>query len=253
LLRKRTNPEKESLFRVCFTCTIISSNQIFLEEEMHNRSVFRVTGIILIMGLLLSMTAPSTTIAQAPEPQASVTVDTEVLDEIESNGSASYWINFRARTDLSKAYPMSWSDRGWFVYDELTKTASASQDKVVQYLVDAKVIYKTYWIKNTILVKDSNIDTLNALMSFPEIESITAPKSYILYEPDTSNAITGNIINAIEPNLLHINADDAWALGYTGTGLVVANIDTGVRYTHQALVNHYRGSLGGGTYNHDYN
>jgi len=62
-----------------------------------------------------------------------------------------------------------------------------------------------------------------------------------------------NGLNSIEPNLLHINADDAWVLGYTGEGLVVSSIDTGVRYTHQALVNQYRGNQGGGSFNHDYN
>ena len=37
------------------------------------------------------------------------------------------------------------------------------------------------------------------------------------------------------------------------TGMVVASIDTGVRYTHNALVNQYRGNLGGGSFSHDYN
>jgi subtilisin family serine protease len=34
---------------------------------------------------------------------------------------------------------------------------------------------------------------------------------------------------------------------------VVANIDTGVQYDHTALVNQYRGNLGGGSYDHNYN
>jgi subtilisin family serine protease len=42
-------------------------------------------------------------------------------------------------------------------------------------------------------------------------------------------------------------------MGVQGQGSVVANIDTGVRYTHQALVNQYRGNLGSGNFNHNYN
>jgi len=58
---------------------------------------------------------------------------------------------------------------------------------------------------------------------------------------------------AIEPNIAHVRAPEAWALGYDGTGLVVASIDTGVRYTHQALVGQYRGNNGDGTFDHNYN
>ena len=41
--------------------------------------------------------------------------------------------------------------------------------------------------------------------------------------------------------------------GDRGEGVVVANIDTGVAYTHPALVNQYRGNLGGGVFDHNYN
>lgn len=41
-------------------------------------------------------------------------------------------------------------------------------------------------------------------------------------------------------------------MGIDGSGLVVANIDTGVRYTHQALVGQYRGNLGS-SFDHNYN
>jgi hypothetical protein len=38
-----------------------------------------------------------------------------------------------------------------------------------------------------------------------------------------------------------------------GDGIVVANIDTGVQFDHPALVGQYRGNLGGGTFDHNYN
>mgnify|MGYP001814990938 CR=1 FL=1 len=42
-------------------------------------------------------------------------------------------------------------------------------------------------------------------------------------------------------------------MGFDGTGMVVAGIDTGVRFTHEVLEPHYRGNLGGGLFDHDYN
>ena len=41
--------------------------------------------------------------------------------------------------------------------------------------------------------------------------------------------------------------------GDRGEGIVVANIDTGVQFNHPALVGQYRGNLGGGTFDHNYN
>jgi len=49
-----------------------------------------------------------------------------------------------------------------------------------------------------------------------------------------------------------INADDVWALGYTGQDMVVAGQDTGYDWDHPALINQYRG-YNGITVTHDYN
>jgi subtilisin family serine protease len=55
-------------------------------------------------------------------------------------------------------------------------------------------------------------------------------------------------------NVLKVNADDVWSTyGVTGTGVIVSNIDTGVMYTHTALVDGYRGNEGGGSFDHNYN
>src|SRR5690606_16713450 len=108
-------------------------------------------------------------------------------------------------------------------------------------------------INNSILVTSSTNAVLNDIIKLDGVERIEARKSYMLYEPDKSAAVQDNGLNAIEPNLTHVNADDVWATGIDGAGLVVANIDTGVRYSHQALVGQYRGNLGGGMFDHNYN
>ena len=47
--------------------------------------------------------------------------------------------------------------------------------------------------------------------------------------------------DTIEPNVTLVKAPDLWNLGFTGTGIVVGNQDTGMRWTHDALKPHYRG------------
>ena len=60
--------------------------------------------------------------------------------------------------------------------------------------------------------------------------------------------------DAAEWNLNNIRAPEVWSTyGDRGEGIVVASIDTGVQYNHPALVNQYRGNIGGGTFNHNYN
>jgi len=47
-----------------------------------------------------------------------------------------------------------------------------------------------------------------------------------------------------EWNLEEIQVPEAWGLGYSGQGVVVGNIDTGVLHTHSALRGNYVGEHG---------
>lgn len=209
---------------------------------------------IVLVFILASFSSPTASdgFANAEAQGPIVTVEQAVMDEMNTKGSASYWIQFKNTADLSPAYAMSWSERGWFVYKTLQKQAEASQAQMSSYLTASNVDFQSYWINNSILVKSSPKAILNNILKFSSVESIQARRSYILYEPEKSVEIQDNHLNSIEPNLTRVNADDAWALGINGAGMVVANIDTGVRYTHQALVNQYRGN-DNGNFDHNYN
>jgi hypothetical protein len=63
------------------------------------------------------------------------------------------------------------------------------------------------------------------------------------------------VIEAVDPEwgVAKIGAPAVWAEGITGQGVVVATIDTGVDYTHEALVQQYRGNNHDGSFSHDYN
>lgn len=47
--------------------------------------------------------------------------------------------------------------------------------------------------------------------------------------------------NPPEANIAKINAPALWSMGYYGQGVVVANMDSGVDYTHPDLINRWRG------------
>ena len=50
-----------------------------------------------------------------------------------------------------------------------------------------------------------------------------------------------------------IRASQVWDSGDRGEGTVVASIDSGVQLDHPALVGAYRGNLGNGVFDHNYN
>ena len=73
----------------------------------------------------------------------------------------------------------------------------------------------------------------------PVVQEVNGPQLPLFKEYGPINST-----ESIEWNITRINADDVWNLGYRGEDMVVASNDTGVDYTHPALVNHYRGNLG---------
>ena len=181
-----------------------------------------------------------------------VEVEPELEAQIRAEETTGYLIYFDERPDLTPAFQMGWVERGRFVVDALQQAAERSQPRVRAYLDARGVAYKAFWIDNVISVQASNRATFDGLKAFPEIEVIRARRNPILYEPvQNEDALSASL--AIEPNIIHVYADQVWDMGITGEGIVVANIDTGVNYTHPALVNQYRGNLGGNSFDHNYN
>jgi bacillopeptidase F len=68
--------------------------------------------------------------------------------------------------------------------------------------------------------------------------------------PDTQAGRRGD---GLQWNIQKIGAPQAWNNGVDGHGVVVATLDGGVRYTHEALVGNYRGTTANQQFNHDYN
>jgi hypothetical protein len=210
--------------------------------------IFAILIALLSGWLALPPYAGAASIPPADQPP----IDIEVLQEIREEGSADYWITFDTSVDLSPASLMDWQSRGRYVYEQLTRTAQLSQGRVQAELQRRGVTFQSYWIANAIYVEASDETVLQEVLNYPEIQSIRAPRQILLHDAQRPlfPAVT---VQGVEDNLTHIRAPQVWSMGITGRGLTVANIDTGVRYTHRALINAYRGYLGGSSYSHDYN
>lgn len=90
------------------------------------------------------------------------------------------------------------------------------------------------WIKNAIAVTVPRT-LISEMESLPEVESIELDA---VIQASVSSFGTAALP---EWNLTAIKAPDLWNLGYTGAGVVVANMDTGVDMDHPDLKTGWRG------------
>lgn len=99
--------------------------------------------------------------------------------------------------------------------------------------------YTSYWVFNGLAV-EGDLSAAVALAQRPDVASLRANRVHRL-APQPSG-VTLEVERLIDWNLTHIGADQVWdGLGVTGRGVVVANLDSGVDWTHPALRAAYRG------------
>ena len=205
-------------------------------------------------GLVIVLALGAIPSAWGQETELKPSVEPALLRQIQKNDTAGYMIYFREKADLSAAQGMDWQARGRFVTQRLRETAERSQKRVRGYLDAAGASYTPFWIDNIIVVKSSRRATFSGLLAFSEIESLKVRRTMQLIKPEKTDARKVlDQVNDVESNLTHIGANTVWGWGYGGQNVVVANIDTGVRFSHEALVNQYRGNLGDGAFDHNYN
>jgi len=99
-------------------------------------------------------------------------------------------------------------------------------------------------MSNQIFIKNANRDLVKALASIQEVEEINKEVIVILDRPIRSkNPSPKGPVPLAEWGIQRVKAEEAWAVT-NGSGVVVANIDTGVHFTHEALRNNYRADHG---------
>ena len=147
------------------------------------------------------------------------------------------------QADLSYADQLKTKEeKGAYVFQTLVDTADRTQADLRAYLDKQGVDYTSFYIVNTILVKSGSLDLAMAIADRKDVSLISANHTYQLDDPIIDQKAL-NEPNGIEPNISFVNADDVWALGITGQGMVVAGNDTGLDETHPAIKARYRGCV----------
>jgi subtilisin family serine protease len=170
-----------------------------------------------------------------------------------------------------RAENASMSVRHESVVNVLREAAQSSQPLLLDYLEAKKATgtvegFTPYWITNMVIVSATKAE-LFKISDRPDVEAIEPNFRAVLIEKAGKPYLGSPALGiGVTNSLIAINADRVWReLGYTGTGVLVANMDTGVDGDHPALIDRWRGNwhpwqecwrdaLGGGTtYPVDYN
>jgi subtilisin family serine protease len=240
-----------------------------IQKQLRTRlfCLLLISGVVLIMSTTSPRSGAQVTVGVGQVANQATSwrdkVDARVL-QAAALGQTEFLVYMAQRADLSGSRNLATkNEKGRYVYDQLNAAARASQPPVIDALKQTGAQYQAFWVANVIWVKGSLI-AVQAVASLPQVASITPsahgslklpPQQAVSSESAPTSSAGPNFINSDpnpEPALIKVNADDVWAMGYLGQGVVVAGADTGVRWTHSALKNQYRG-WNGTTASHDYN
>ncbi len=181
-----------------------------------------------------------------------------VLDHTANGKQAEFLVVLADQADLRAASTLRTKQaKGRFVRDRLWQKAQSTQGPILQLLRDRGLQYRSFYIVNMIWVK-GDYELAQTLAARPDVDRIEGnpvihnfPNPLPVTDISESPAVPA-APQTVETGINYTHAPQVWALGYTGQGIVVGGADTGYRWTHNALKNHYRG-WDGVTANHDYN
>lgn len=216
-----------------------------------SRIISNLLGVLLVLALAW---LPLAAASQATPPRWQLKVDPAVLLPALQGQQTEFLIHLAEQADLDAVASLpTKSQKGRYVYQTLSAHAARTQAPLLAILQAAGAQYRSYWITNLIWVR-GEAGLLQQLAARPEVDAIYAnPRVRLaLPQPEPESGKQLQAPTSIEPNLLLVGADQVWAQGYTGQGVVIGGQDTGYQWDHPALINQYRG-WDGMIANHDYN
>jgi len=203
---------------------------------------------IVVAALVLGTAAASS----AQTPNATAKIAPRVMAETGSGKTTEALVVLTEQADLRPAASLQTKDeKGTFVFNTLREVANRTQAPILRMLDSLGVSHESFYIVNMIKITGGR-SVMEQLAARGDVAQIDANPHVRTALPHSSNIDKTNHVDTVEWNIQRVKAPDVWGLGYTGTGMVVGDADTGVQWDHPALKSHYRG-WDGSNVNHDYN
>ncbi len=195
--------------------------------------------LTLLPGLSLAGQAPYQEAGMGSRSTIPAEVDPLVWETLRTEGRAEVLVVLRTQADLSGAAALPTKEaKGRYVYGALWTVAEATQRDLRAALDAQGAEYQSFYIVNALKV-EADAALVRQLAARGDVARIV-PNPWVKGVPDQPAGTPDQAPAAVEPNLVRVGAPEAWALGYTGQGVVVAGNDTGIDWDHPALINHYR-------------
>jgi bacillopeptidase F len=129
----------------------------------------------------------------------------------------------------------------------LQQTADNSQASLTDYLENRREQglvrqYKSYYIVNALLITSTE-EVMTEVAARPDVARLwpdTTRQLAPIDEPQSGPSIQAEAGGA-QWNIAKIEAPSVWEMGFDGTGVVIATLDTGVDWLHPALTRQWRG------------
>jgi len=182
-----------------------------------------------------------------------------LVEETSSGGPTEAFVVLAEQADLTAARSMRTKlDKGIYVYRTLRAVAERTQASMRAMLEARGIPYQSFYIVNAIKVT-ADRKLLEELAARGDVARLEANPQVRTALPSPTGVDMPRLTSSqnlamptVEWNIKRVNAPSVWAMGYKGQGLVVASLDTGVKWDHPALKSHYRG-WNGLSAHHNYN
>eukprot|EP00736_Rhodelphis_marinus_P011578 Rmarinus@m.23066 len=182
----------------------------------------------------------------------------ELESELMNTDSADVFVKMSTSVDFGGIQALDFESRGAkiaHIHKTLRAHAEESQSDLHAHLEKrgGHSARKSSWIANGVFIDAAEEELIRELAQRPDVATIEHVGAIELIEPLGEAKMTSRD-PVTEWSVEYVQAPSVWESGNTGEGIVVGVLDTGARYTHEALRDSYRGyDSASGSYDHDYN
>eukprot|EP01047_Picozoa_sp_COSAG01_P100411 COSAG01_NODE_30266_length_619_cov_1.078846_1_plen_189_part_01 len=142
------------------------------------------------------------------------------------------------------------------IHDHLVDFTAKEQKDILTIAKQEGFEARGFWATNSVYVSDATPTFIRKVMRMKGVRKINGNKEYSIIENvegetqdekfqklPAQNDSARRRTQTSEYGIVVTRSEEAQQVGYRGEGAIVCNVDTGVRWTHEALIGSYRGGV----------